>query len=128
MRNLICAAALLLAPAAGVAQQPAAGARESFVKVCGGCHPVETVTGQRRARAQWQDSINAMVARGAKGTDEELLEAIATVSTQPSLRAEMGERGYQAFRRMWDRPAHMRLYFEFIRNAALKKLGRVPWE
>jgi glycosyltransferase involved in cell wall biosynthesis len=61
-------------------------------------------------------------------TDQELLEAIATVSAQPSLRAEMGERGYQAFRRMWDRPAHMRLYFEFIRNAALKKLGRVPWD
>ena len=52
----------------------------------------------------------------------------APVRAQPSLRAEMGERGYQAFRRMWDRPAHMRLYFDFIRNAALKKLGRVPWE
>jgi hypothetical protein len=40
----------------------------------------------------------------------------------------MGEKGYDAFRRMWDRPAHMRLYFDFIRNAAIRKLGRVPWK
>src|SRR6266536_2158362 len=71
MRIVIGAAVLLLAPIAGVAQQPPA-ARESLQKVCGACHPVETVTGQRRTRAGWQDSINAMVARGAKGTDAEL--------------------------------------------------------
>lgn len=70
MRNGICVAALLLAPAAGVAQ-PAAGAREAFQKVCGACHSVETVTAQGRTRGQWQESINSMVARGAKGSDEE---------------------------------------------------------
>ena len=68
MRRGICVAALLLAPVAGVAQP--AGAREAFLKVCGGCHPVETVTWQRRSRAQWQESINSMVTRGAKGTDD----------------------------------------------------------
>ena len=68
MRHGICVAALLLAPVAGVAQ-PAAGAREAFLKVCGGCHPVDTVTSQRRSRAQWQESINSMVTRGAKGTE-----------------------------------------------------------
>jgi len=61
-------------------------------------------------------------------TDEEMLEAIAKLNGSPGLRQEMGERGYEAFRRLWDRPAHMRLYFEYIRNAAMKKLGRVPWE
>jgi glycosyltransferase involved in cell wall biosynthesis len=61
-------------------------------------------------------------------TDEALLHAIATLSSSATLRQEMGEKGYQAFRRMWDRPAHMRLYFEFIHNAALRKLGRIPWE
>jgi mono/diheme cytochrome c family protein len=70
MQKTICAAALLLAPVAGFAQP--AGAREAFLKVCGGCHPVETVTSQRRTRAQWQESINSMVTRGAKGTDAEL--------------------------------------------------------
>ncbi|MEO8371299.1 MAG: cytochrome c [Candidatus Solibacter sp.] len=71
MRIGIGAAMLLLLPVAGTAQQQPAG-RESFQKVCGTCHPVETATGQRRSRAGWQDSINAMVARGAKGTDAEL--------------------------------------------------------
>jgi mono/diheme cytochrome c family protein len=65
-----------------MAQQPAAGAREAFLKVCGGCHPVETVTGQRRGRAQWQDSINAMVARGAKGTNEELAAILDYLTAQ----------------------------------------------
>lgn len=70
MRIGIGVAALLLAPLAGFAQ-PAAGAREAFLKVCGACHSVETVTSQRRTRAQWQESINSMIARGAKGTDQE---------------------------------------------------------
>jgi glycosyltransferase involved in cell wall biosynthesis len=61
-------------------------------------------------------------------TDDEMLDAVAKLSGSTGLRQEMGQNGYQAFRRMWDRPAHMHLYFEFIRNAALKKLGRVPWE
>ena len=52
------------------------------MKVCGGCHPVETVTSQRRTRAQWQESINSMVARGAKGTDEELAAILEYLTTQ----------------------------------------------
>ena len=81
MRKVICAAALLLAPAMSEAQQ-ANAAHETFVKVCGECHPVETVTGQRRSRAAWQESINAMVSRGAKGTDEELATILNYLSTQ----------------------------------------------
>src|SRR5512133_1980546 len=81
MPKLICAAALLLAPALSIAQQPNA-AREAFVKVCGACHPVETVTGTRRTRAQWQESINSMVERGAKGTNEELAAILDYLSTQ----------------------------------------------
>jgi glycosyltransferase involved in cell wall biosynthesis len=61
-------------------------------------------------------------------TNEEMLEAIATLGNAPTTRGEMGERGYEAFRRLWDRPAHMRLYFEFISNTAMRKLGRVPWK
>jgi cytochrome c oxidase cbb3-type subunit III len=82
MRIGICAAVLLLVPVTGVAQQPAAGAKETFQNVCGACHPVETITGQRRGRAQWQESINAMVARGAKGTDEELAAILEYLTTQ----------------------------------------------
>src|SRR3954463_5818963 len=80
MRMGIGAAMLLLLPVAGTAQQQPAG-RESLQKVCGTCHPVETATGQRRTRASWQESINAMVARGAKGTDSELNAILEYLTT-----------------------------------------------
>ena len=81
MRNGIGLAAMLIAPLAGIAQSPVA-AREAFQKVCGACHPVETVTAQGRTRTQWQESINAMVARGAKGTEEELAAILDYLTTQ----------------------------------------------
>ncbi len=70
MRLRIGAAMLLLCPVVGFAQTPP-GARETFNRVCGACHTVETVTSQRRNRAQWQESINSMIARGAKASDQE---------------------------------------------------------
>ena len=81
MRKCIGVAALLLAPTASVAQTDAV-ARETFQKVCGACHPAETVTAQRRTRAQWQESINSMVARGAKGTEEELTLVLDYLTAQ----------------------------------------------
>ncbi len=71
-----------------------------------------------------EDSGGGYVFRG----EEDMLQAIACLSDSPAIRREKGENGYQAFRRMWDRPEHLRLYFDYIRNAAIKKLGRVPWE
>src|SRR4051812_42747539 len=70
MRRASLAAALLLSPLPCMAQPPAE-ARQAFVKVCSACHPVETVTAQRRTRAQWQENINSMIEKGAKGTPEE---------------------------------------------------------
>jgi len=61
-------------------------------------------------------------------TDEELLDAIHDIATSPVLRNELGEKGYCAFDRMWSREAHLKLYVGFLRNAALKKYGDVPWE
>src|SRR4051794_29007766 len=66
MRRSSWLAVLLAVPAVGQVQPPAV-----VEKVCGACHPVETVTSQRRTRAQWQESISSMVARGAKGTEQE---------------------------------------------------------
>ena len=66
MRNRYWLAVLLAVPAAGQAQPPAV-----VNKVCGSCHPVETATSERRNRAQWQENIEQMIARGAKGTPEE---------------------------------------------------------
>src|SRR5271154_2136977 len=81
IRNGVRVAVLLLAPSMCMAQSPAA-AKEAFQSVCGACHSVETVTSQRRTRAQWQESINSMVARGAKGTDEELALILDYLTTQ----------------------------------------------
>jgi glycosyltransferase involved in cell wall biosynthesis len=61
-------------------------------------------------------------------SDEELLDALHRVASSPDLRTELGEKGYQAFIRSWSREAHLKWYFNFLRNAALRKFGRVPWE
>jgi hypothetical protein len=44
------------------------------------------------------------------------------------LRGELGERGYAAFMRWWTREAHLKRYFEFLRNIAERRYHRVPWE
>jgi glycosyltransferase involved in cell wall biosynthesis len=61
-------------------------------------------------------------------TEEELLAAIRRVADSRELRNELGEKGYGAFLKWWSREAHMELYFEFLRKAALKKFGCVPWD
>ena len=81
MRISICAAVLLLVPTSAYAQPPA-GAAATFQKVCGACHAVETVTAQRRSRAQWQENINSMITRGAKGTEEEFALILDYLTTQ----------------------------------------------
>ena len=45
--------------------------KESLQKVCVTCHALEQITSSRRSRSQWDDLINRMIERGAKGTDEE---------------------------------------------------------
>ena len=47
-------------------------------------------------------------------TEGELLEALETLRSNPRLRAELGERGYRAFRERWSPDPHLRAYFELI--------------
>lgn len=70
-----------------------------------------------------QDSDGGFVYR----TDDELLDAIQRLAASSALREELGEKGYEAFVRWWSKEAHMNLYFGFIRRAAEKKFGAVPW-
>ncbi|MGE5140190.1 MAG: glycosyltransferase family 4 protein [Rudaea sp.] len=61
-------------------------------------------------------------------SDEELLRAMKQLAECPSERGELGERGYQAFVRHWSKEAHIELYMGFVRENAIRKFGRVPWE
>ncbi|MEO8481187.1 MAG: helix-hairpin-helix domain-containing protein [Acidobacteriota bacterium] len=43
-----------------------------FKRVCGNCHTPERIVASRRSADQWQEVIENMITRGAKGSDEEL--------------------------------------------------------
>ena len=46
--------------------------KQETARVCTGCHTIETVTTERHDKAEWQKLVDAMAARGADGSDEEL--------------------------------------------------------
>lgn len=60
-------------------------------------------------------------------SDEELIAAIRQLADSPSLGRELGEKGYNAFLRLWCREAHLRSYMNLIEDAAIEKLGSIPW-
>ena len=60
--------------------------------------------------------------------DEQLLKAIEDIGGKPELRGRLGQKGYEAFVAQWSREAHLELYFGFLREAAKKKFGCVPWQ
>ncbi len=70
-----------------------------------------------------EDSGGGLVYR----TDEELLQAMERFAASPALRAELGQKGYNAFIRNWCREAHLRLYFDYLNQAAERKYGKIPW-
>jgi glycosyltransferase involved in cell wall biosynthesis len=60
--------------------------------------------------------------------DEELPEAMMRLAASPRLRRELGENGYQTFSRLWTPESHLARYFTLLRELAIRKHGRVPWE
>jgi glycosyltransferase involved in cell wall biosynthesis len=71
-----------------------------------------------------QDSDGGFVYR----TDAELLDAIRQVAGNADLRSRLGQNWYEAFLKYWRREAHMKLYFEFLAQSAVRRFGGVPWE
>ena len=67
MRRLVLLCCLT---AVAAAQDP------TLKKVCGTCHPITRVTAERHTRAQWQESIDKMVALGAKATPDEFAKVL----------------------------------------------------
>ena len=71
---------LLFAAAAATAISGQQSAREpskaNFERLCGTCHEPERGTSSRRTREQWLQTVNQMVARGAQGTDDDLMAVV----------------------------------------------------
>jgi glycosyltransferase involved in cell wall biosynthesis len=51
------------------------------------------------------------------GTEQELLEAMERLRVNPELRRELGDRGYEAWKRLWSEEAHLEGYFAAIDEA-----------
>jgi competence protein ComEA len=62
-------------------QLPDGPGKDAVLKVCGVCHDPSTAAAVRLTRDGWQSTINDMVSRGAKGTDEELSQILDYFST-----------------------------------------------
>lgn len=72
-RSCLVVIALLAMALPVAAQAPApSDAPPALTQVCASCHPVDRIIATRRSRDQWQELIENMISRGAKGTDEQL--------------------------------------------------------
>jgi glycosyltransferase involved in cell wall biosynthesis len=60
--------------------------------------------------------------------EAELLSAVTQLSQSSMLRSELSEKAYRAFDALWSPEAHLKNYFELLRNLAERKFGRIPWE
>jgi competence protein ComEA len=72
MLSILAMLAIAGFPAVCLAQAlPEGAGKAELVKVCGVCHQPERSAAVRLTREGWEGVINDMIARGAKGTDEE---------------------------------------------------------
>lgn len=72
---------VLASSSTAFAQLPDGPGKDTVVRVCGFCHDPSTAAAVRLTREGWQGTINDMVSRGAKGTDEELTQILDYLST-----------------------------------------------
>jgi competence protein ComEA len=65
-------------------QQDASSAKSKqvFEAMCANCHPLEDVTSARKSKAQWQETIDTMIANGATGTDADFTTVLAYLIAQ----------------------------------------------
>jgi competence ComEA-like helix-hairpin-helix protein len=82
--SLLCLSAMVFVLAGAVAVEAQApqgdGRQATFESLCGSCHSTQLATSTRRTRAQWLQTVNQMVARGAPGTDEQLMSVVDYLS------------------------------------------------
>jgi cytochrome c5 len=51
---------------------PEGKGQQETARICTGCHTIDTVITERHDRMEWQKLVDAMAARGADGTDDDL--------------------------------------------------------
>jgi competence ComEA-like helix-hairpin-helix protein len=51
---------------------PPGPAKDKLVKLCVGCHEIDLVVARRHTKPEWEGVMEDMIARGSKGTPEEL--------------------------------------------------------
>jgi glycosyltransferase involved in cell wall biosynthesis len=56
---------------------------------------------------------------------DELVAGLARVQSDPELRSELGERGYEAYQRLWSAEPHVERYFAAIQEARELRRSRV---
>ncbi|MBO0911126.1 MAG: helix-hairpin-helix domain-containing protein [Acidobacteria bacterium] len=73
-------AGAVLACAQAKSLAPVVSGQSTFQTLCSGCHSPQRATSSRQTRSQWLQTVNQMVARGAQGTDEQLLAVVDYLS------------------------------------------------
>lgn len=66
--------------AARKGQLPDGEGRDAVLKMCSGCHGLDTVVAQRRTAKQWRTIVQAMLALGAPGTKDDAGHAASYLS------------------------------------------------
>ena len=62
-------------------QLPDAPGREVLRKICADCHEIEAVIASRRTKIGWRQTTEDMMARGAEGSDEEMVAVVEYLAT-----------------------------------------------
>ena len=62
-----------------------------MIKACGGCHEINRVTAVRRSEAEWKETVDDMIARGAQVADPDYDDVIAYLGTHfnPAVKASI---------------------------------------
>lgn len=84
MREFLIISAILItsfAPVPRTQDLPAAPGGTVFQRMCSGCHDVSIATSTRMSKDRWTATVNAMVMRGAVGTEREIDQVIDYLST-----------------------------------------------
>ena len=71
----------LASPAAAQTPLPDGAGKEQMMKICGQCHEPQRAASIRLTREGWEATIGDMIARGARGTDQDFQAILDYLST-----------------------------------------------